>query len=85
MCIRDSTKTVSTTKYDAGSMVLVNLSLKKDELTNYATYGNDAKASIVGVADSKTGALTEMCIRDSSTATGPALIVKKTNSAYPAS
>ena len=52
------TKTVSTTKYDAGSMVLVNLSLKKDELTNYATYGNDAKASIVGVADSKTGALT---------------------------
>ena len=52
------TKTASTTKYDAGSMVLVNLSLKKDELTNYATYGNDAKASIVGVADSKTGALT---------------------------
>ena len=52
------TKTVSTTKYDAGSMVLVNLSLKKDELTNYATYGDDAKASIVGVADSKTGALT---------------------------
>ena len=58
------TKAVTTVDYAKGTKVLVNLSLKKDEMTNYGTYytwsdGKDsAVATIVGAADSKTGKLT---------------------------
>ena len=58
------TKGTSTVDYAKGTKVLVNLSLKKDETTNYGTYytwgdGKDsAVATIVGAADSKTGKLT---------------------------
>ena len=58
------TKAVTTVDYAKGTKVLVNLSLKKDETTNYGTYyswgdGTDsAVATIVGAADSKTGKLT---------------------------
>lgn len=58
------TKAVTTVDYAKGTKVLVNLSLKKDETTNYGTYyswgdGKDsAVATIVGAADSKTGKLT---------------------------
>lgn len=58
------TKAVTTVDYAKGTKVLVNLSLKKDETTNYGTYytwgdGEDsAVATIVGAADSKTGKLT---------------------------
>ena len=57
-------KGTSTVDYAKGTKVLVNLSLKKDETTNYGTYytwgnGEDsAVATIVGAADSKTGTLT---------------------------
>ena len=58
------TKGTSTVDYAKGTKVLVNLSLKKDETTNYGTYytwgdGKDsAVATIVSAADSKTGKLT---------------------------
>lgn len=58
------TKAVTTVDYAKGTKVLVNLSLKKDETTNYGTYytwgdGKDsAVATIVSAADSKTGKLT---------------------------
>ena len=58
------TKAVTTVDYAKGTKVLVNLSLKKDEMTNYGTYytwgdgKNSAVATIVGAADSKTGKLT---------------------------
>ena len=58
------TKGTSTVDYAKGTKVLVNLSLKKDEMTNYGTYytwgdGKDsAVATIVSAADSKTGKLT---------------------------
>ena len=58
------TKAVTTVDYAKGTKVLVNLSLKKDEMTNYGSYytwgdGKDsAVATIVGAADSKTGKLT---------------------------
>ena len=66
-------KGTSTVDYAKGTKVLVNLSLKKDETTNYVHYysvtadgngltANDgtgtAAATIVGAADSKTGKLT---------------------------
>ena len=57
-------KGTSTVDYAKGTKVLVNLSLKKDETTNYGTYyswgdGKDsAVATIVSAADSKTGKLT---------------------------
>lgn len=58
------TKGTSTVDYAKGTKVLVNLSLKKDETTNYGTYytwddvTDTAAATIVGAADSKTGTLT---------------------------
>lgn len=57
-------KAVTTVDYAVGTKVLVNLTLKKDEATNYASYyswgdGKDsAAATIVAAADSKTGKLT---------------------------
>ncbi len=60
-------KAVSTVDYAKGTMVLVNLSLKKNEMTNRTGYytananvadDNTAKATIVGAADAKTGKLT---------------------------
>ena len=56
-------KAVSTTEYAVGTKVLVNLTLKKDESTNYNNYysvdpDDTAKATIVGAAESKTGKLT---------------------------
>ena len=60
-------KAVSTVDYAKGTMVLVNLSLKKNEMTNRTDYytananvadDNTAKATIVGAADAKTGKLT---------------------------
>ena len=66
-------KSTSTVDYAKGTKVLVNLSLKKDETTNYDHYysitvngngltandgTNTAAATIVGAADSKTGKLT---------------------------
>ena len=66
-------KSTSTVDYAKGTKVLVNLSLKKDETTNYVHYysvtadgtgltandgTNTAVATIVGAADSKTGKLT---------------------------
>ena len=57
-------KAVTTVDYAVGTKVLVNLTLKKDEATNYTYYyswgdGKDAaKASVIAAADSKTGALT---------------------------
>ena len=57
------TKGTSTVDYAKGTKVLVNLTLKKDETTNYDAYytwnaANTAQAVIVGAADSKTGTLT---------------------------
>ena len=57
------TKAVTTVDYAKGTKVLVNLSLKKDETTNYASHytwnaKDSAVATIVGAADSKTGKLT---------------------------
>lgn len=55
---------VTTVDYAVGTKVLVNLTLKKDEATNYTYYyswgdGKDsAAATIVAAADSKTGKLT---------------------------
>lgn len=57
-------KAVTNVDYAVGTKVLVNLTLKKDEATNYASYyswgdGKDsAAATIVAAADSKTGKLT---------------------------
>ena len=57
-------KAVTTVDYAVGTKVLVNLTLKKDEATNYTYYyswgdGKDsAAATIVAAADSKTGKLT---------------------------
>ena len=56
-------KTVGTTEYAVGTKLLVNLTLKKDEQTNYTQYysynsADTAQAILVGVADSKTGKLT---------------------------
>lgn len=57
-------KAVTNVDYAAGTKVLVNLTLKKDEATNYTYYyswgdGKDsAAATIVAAADSKTGKLT---------------------------
>ena len=57
-------KAVTTVDYAVGTKVLVNLTLKKDEATNYDSYyswgdGKDsAAATIVAAADSKTGKLT---------------------------
>ena len=57
-------KAVTTVDYAVGTKVLVNLTMKKDEATNYASYyswgdGKDsAAATIVAAADSKTGKLT---------------------------
>ena len=57
-------KAVTNVDYAVGTKVLVNLTLKKDEATNYTYYyswgdGKDsAAATIVAAADSKTGKLT---------------------------
>ena len=56
-------KTVGTTEYAVGTKLLVNLTLKKDEQTNYTQYysfdsTDTAQAILVGAADSKTGKLT---------------------------
>ena len=55
-------KTVGTTEYAVGTKLLVNLTLKKDEQTNYTQYysynAETAQAIFVGAADSKTGKLT---------------------------
>ena len=57
-------KAVTNVDYAVGTKVLVNLTLKKDEATNYTSYyswgdGKDsAAATIVAAADSKTGKLT---------------------------
>lgn len=57
-------KAVTNVDYAVGTKVLVNLTLKKDEATNYTHYyswgdGKDsAAATIVAAADSKTGKLT---------------------------
>lgn len=57
-------KAATTVDYAVGTKVLVNLTLKKDEATNYTYYyswgdGKDsAAATIVAAADSKTGKLT---------------------------
>ena len=56
-------KAVSTTAYEVGTKVLVNLTLKKSETDNYTYYysvdpDDTAKAYVVGAAESKTGKLT---------------------------